>query len=101
MHAAATRVELKHDLQHGNRRSVLIEQLSVIRENLGEDVRREKCLVVIQTSSGSMIPNLRVPPLRAVVTRESTIINDISFEVWYRENNVHLNGDTDLDTVCQ
>ena len=95
--AAATRVELTHALQYGNHRSALAH-LPAIWEKLGEDVRREKSLV-IRKSFASEIPNLRVSPLAPVVSHKVRIINDLSFEVWNRTRNGGLNRDTDPDSV--
>ena len=66
----------------------------------GEDVRRQKCLV-IQKSAAHDIPILRISPLAAVVTHKVWIINDLSFDVHSREKKGGLNGDTDPDTVPQ
>ena len=70
------------------------------RENLGEDVRRQKCLV-IQKSAANEIPNLRVSPLGAVVTHKVRIMNDFSFETQSTKKKGGLNEDTDPDTVPQ
>ena len=67
---------------------------------IGEDVRRQKCLV-IQKSAAHEIPNLGVSPLAAAVTHKVRVINDLSFEVQSREKKGGLNGDTDLDIVPQ
>ena len=65
---------------------------------LGEDVRREKCLV-IRKSVAPEIPHLRVSPLGAVVTHKIRIIDDFSFEVRDRVKKGGLDGDTDPDII--
>ena len=59
-------VDLERALQYRNHRSVS-DHLPAIWEKIGEDARRQKCLV-IQKSAAHEIPNLRVSPLAAVVT---------------------------------
>ena len=70
----------------------------MIWEKFGEEVRREKCLV-IRKSVAPETPHLRVSPLRTVVTHKVLMINEFSFEVWNRERNGGINGDTDPDIV--
>ena len=97
VHAPATRVELDHALKYGNHRSAN-EYLPEIWEKLGQDVRRQKCLV-IRKSVAPEIPHLRVSPLGAVVTHKVRIINDFSFAMRNRETKGGRNGDTDPDIV--
>ena len=69
VHVAATRVELDHTLQYSNHRSAN-EYLPEIWEKLGEDVRREKCLVIRKSTAPE------IPHLRTAVTHKVRIIND-------------------------
>ena len=78
MKAAPVGGGLDRALRYGNHRNAA-EHLPAIWENLGEDVRRQKCLV-IQKSAANEIPNLRVSPLGAVVTHKVRIIKDFTFE---------------------
>ena len=93
----ASRAELDRAIQYGNHSSA-IEQLPAIWEKLGDDVRREKCLV-IRKAAAHEIPNLRVSPLATVVTHKVRVINDLSFEVANRAKKGGANGDTDPDAV--
>ena len=77
MNAAATGVDLERALQYGNHRSAA-EHLPAIWKKIGEDVRRQKCLV-IQKSTAHEIPNLRVSSLAAVVTYKVRITIEFSF----------------------
>ena len=97
MNAEATRAELGQALQDGNHRSAY-EHLPAIWTKLGEDVRREKCLVVPK-SFAHEIPNLKVSSLGAAVTHKVRIINDFSFDSQHRVKKGGLNGDTGPDTV--
>ena len=91
---------LERALQYGNHPSVN-EHLPVVWEkNIGEGVRRQKC-VVIQKSAAHEIPNLRVSPLAAVVAYKVRIIYDLSFDEQRRRKKGGLNGDTDPATVPQ
>ena len=76
--AAPPGARLDRALQYGNHRSGT-EHLPAIWKKLGEDAGRQKCLV-IQKSAAHVIPNLRVSPLRAVVTHKVRNIYDFSFE---------------------
>ena len=58
VNAVASGADLERVLQYGNHSSVT-ENLPAIWEKIGEDVRRQKCLV-IQKSAAHDIPNLRV-----------------------------------------
>ena len=69
VNAVASGADLERALLHGNHSSVT-EHLPAIWKKVGEDVRRQKCLV-IQKSAVHEIPNLRVSPLAAVVTQGS------------------------------
>ena len=70
VNAAATDVDLERALRYGNNRSA-IEHLPAIWKKVGEDVRRQTCLV-IQKSSAHEIPNLTISPLSTVVTHKGT-----------------------------
>ena len=70
--AAPVGGRLDRALRYGNHRSAA-EHLPAIWEKLGEDVRRQKCLV-IEKSAAHEIHKLRVPPLGAVVTHKVRII---------------------------
>ena len=96
---AATDVDLERALQNGNYRS-FIEHSPTIWKKIGEDVGRQKCLVV-QTSAAHEIPNPRVSPLTAVVTHKVRIISEFSFAQRSRENKGGLNRDAALNTVPQ
>ena len=81
-------------LQYGNHRSVA-EHMSVIWDQLCEDVRRQKCLFIkescpAQKSTSSM---------GAVVTEKVGIIHDFSFEAQNNKREEGLNADTDSDSV--
>ena len=97
MHAVMSGVDLERALQHGNHRSVS-EHLPAILEKIGDDVRRQKCLVVLK-SAAHEIPNLIVSPLAAVATHKVRIINDLLSDAQSRENKGGLNKDTDPITV--
>ena len=60
--------------------------LPLIWRKNGEDVRREKCLV-IKKSAAHEIPNVSVLPLGAVVTHKVRVINDLFFEFFNRAKN--------------
>ena len=90
-------VDLERTLQNGTHRSAT-EHLPAIWKKIGEDVRRQK-LLVIQKSEAHEFPNLRVLPLAAVVTHKVRIINDFSFAEQRREKKGGLNRDTDPDMV--
>ena len=99
VNAAATDVDLERALQYGNHRSVIEHSLAIWKK-IGEDVGRQKCLVV-QTSAAHEIPNPRVSPLTAVVTHKVRIISEFSFAKRSRENKGGLNRDAALNTVPQ
>lgn len=66
-------------------------------KKVGDDVRRERCLV-INKSAPYEIPNLRVLPLGSVVTSNNfRIISDLSFDFDTRNVKGGLNADTDVD----
>ena len=69
---------LDRAFRYGNHRSAA-EHLPAICEKLGEGVRHQKC-PVIEKSAAHEIPNVRVSPLRAVVTHNVRIINDFYFD---------------------
>ena len=81
---AATDVDLERALQNGNYRS-FIEHSPTIWKKIGEDVGRQKCLV-IQNSAAHEIHNPRASPLTAVETHKVRIINEFSFAGRSREN---------------
>ena len=96
--APTSKADLDTALQYGNHRSVK-DHLPLIWKKLGDDVRRERCLV-IKKSAAHDIPGLRVLPLGAVVTpKKVRIINDLSFEFGDRQKKGGLNADTDTDSV--
>ena len=66
MVAPPTQADLESALRYGNHRSAE-EHHHVIWDKYGEDVRREKCLVIEKTAAHE-IPNVRILPLGAVVT---------------------------------
>ena len=78
MKAAPVGGGLDRALRYGNHRSAA-EHLPAICEKLGEGVRHQKC-PVIEKSAAHEIPNVRVSPLRAVVTHNVRIINDFYFD---------------------
>ena len=100
VHAAATGADLERVLQYGSHPSVN-EHVPAVGKKIGEEVRRQKCLVIIQKSAAREIPNLRVCPLAAVVTHTVRIINDVSLDEQRRGKKGGLNRDTDPDTVPQ
>ena len=61
VNAVASGADLERAIQYGNHSSVT-EYLPEIWKNIGEDVRRQKCLV-IQKPAAHEIPNLRVSSL--------------------------------------
>ena len=78
--ARTSTADLDTALRYGNHRSAQ-EHLPLIWKKLGEDVRRERCLV-IHKSAAHEIPHLRVMPLGAVVTSKKVrITNDMSFDL--------------------
>ena len=99
VHATTIRVELDHVLQYGNHLNAT-EYLTAVWEKLGEDLRREK-IIVIRGSTARETPRLRVSPLGAVITHKVRITNDFSFEVRNRAKKGGLSGDTDPDIVPQ
>ena len=62
----ATGVDLERALQNGSHRNAT-ENLLAIWKKMGEDVRRQKYLL-IQKSAAHEVPYLRVSPWAAVVT---------------------------------
>ena len=96
--APPSRADLNAALQYGNHRSAQAH-LPLIWKKIGEDVRRERCLVINKAAAHD-IPNLRVMPLGAVVTpKKVRIISDLSFEPENRGVKGGLNADTDVDSV--
>ena len=83
VNAVMSGVDLERALQYGNHRSVS-EHLLTIWKTIGEDVRRQKCSVILK-SAAHEISNLRVSPLAAVVTHKVRIINHFSFAEQSRE----------------
>ena len=73
--AAPAEGGLDRAFRYGNHRNAA-EDLQAILVKLGEDVRRQKCLV-IQKSAAHEIQNLRVSPLGLVVAHKVRIINDV------------------------
>ena len=61
-------------------------------------MRREKCLIIEKTAANE-IPNVRVLPLRAVVTHKVRVINDLSFDLFSRANKGGLDAKTDVNNV--
>ena len=99
LNAVTTGADLERALQYGNHHSVS-EHLPAIWKKIGEDVRRQKCLVILK-SAAHEIPNLRVSPLASIVTHKIRITNGLSFDEQSREKKGGLNRDTDPDTVPQ
>ena len=79
MIAPPSQADLESALRYGNYRSAE-EHLPLIWKKIGEDVRREKCLVIEKTAAHE-IPNVAVLPLGAVVTHKVRIVNDLSFDL--------------------
>ena len=78
MIAPPSQADLESALRYGNNRSAE-KHLSLIWKKIGEDVRREKCLVIDKTAAHE-VPNVRVLPLGAVGTHKVRVINDLSFD---------------------
>lgn len=95
--APPSQTDLEAALQYGNHRSPN-EHLPLIWKKIGEEVRREKCLV-IQKSAAHEIPNLRVFPLGAVVTHNVRIVNDLSFNLQNRATKGGPNAETGVSSV--
>lgn len=81
--APPSKTDLESALQYGNHRSI-DGHLPLIWEIIGEDVRRQRCIVVTK-SAAHEIPNLRILPLGAVVTHKVRVINDLSFDLFNRK----------------
>ena len=88
--ATPSQADLESALRCGNHRSAE-EHLPLIWKQIGEDVRREKCLV-IKKSAAHKIPNVRVLPLGAVVTHKVRVINDLSFDLFNRAKKGGVQG---------
>ena len=95
--ARPSQADLKSALRYDNHRSAE-EHLPLIWKKIGEDVRREKCLVIIKLAAHE-IPNVRVLPLGAVVTHKVRVINDLSFDLFNRAKKGGLNAETDVNSV--
>ena len=95
--APPSQADLESALRYGNHRSAE-EHLPLIWKKIGEDVRRQKCLV-IKKSAAHEIPNVRVLPLGAVVTHKVRVINDLSFDLFNRAKKGGLNAETDVNSV--
>ena len=80
--APPSQADLESALRYGNHRSAE-EYLPLIWKKIGEDVRREKCLVIEKTAAHE-IPNVAVLPLEAVVTHKVRVINDLSSDLFNR-----------------
>ena len=89
--------DLECALRYGNHSSA-DGHLPLLWEKLGNDVRRERCLVFEKTSAHE-IPNLRVSPVGVVVTHKPRVINDLSFNPTDRTKKGGLNADTNADTI--
>ena len=87
VNAVASESDLERALQYGNHSKT--KHLPAFLGTIGEDVRRQKCLVI--QKSAAHIPNLRVSPLAAVVTHKIRITNDLPFDVQSREKKGGLN----------
>ena len=97
--APPSQADLESTLRYGNHRSVE-EHLPLIWKKIGEDMRREKCLV-IKKSAAHEIPNVRVLPPGAVVTHKVRVINDLSFDLFNKAKKGGLNAETDVNSVLQ
>ena len=95
--APPSQADLESALRYGNHRSAE-EHLPLIWEKVGEDVRREKCLVLENTAAYE-IPNVRVLPLGAVVTHKVRVVNDLSLDLFNRAKKGGLNAETDINCV--
>ena len=95
--APPSQADLESALRYGNHRSAE-EHLPLIWKKIGEDVRREKYLV-IKKSAAHEIPNVRILPLGAVVTHKIRVINDLSFDLFNRAKKGGLNAETDVNSV--
>ena len=95
--APPSQAYLESALRYGNHRSAE-EHLPLISKKMGEDVRREKCLVVEKTAAHE-IPNVRVLPLGAVATHKVRVINDLSFDRVQQSKKRGLNAETQVDSV--
>ena len=97
MIAPPSQADSESALRYGNHRSAE-KHLPLIWRKIGEDVRREKCLV-IKKSAAHEIPNVRVLPLGAVVTHKVRVINDLSFDLYNRAKRGGLIAETDVNSV--
>ena len=95
--APIPQADLESALRYGNDRSAE-EHLPLMWKKNGEDVSREKCLV-IKKSAAHEIPNVRVLPLEAVVTHKVRVINHLSFYLFNRAKKGGLNAETDVNIV--
>ena len=76
--APPSQADLESALRYGHHRSAE-EYLPLIWKQIGEDVRREKCLVIEKTAARE-IPNVRALLLGAVATHKVRVPNDLSFD---------------------
>ena len=97
MIAPPSQADLESALRYGDYRSAE-EHLPLIWKKIGEDVRREKCLVIVKTAAHE-IPNVRVLPLGPVVTHKVRVINDLSYDLFNRAKTRGLNAETDVNSV--
>ena len=98
MIAPLSQADLESALRCGNHRSAE-EHLPLIWKTIGEDVRREKCLVIKKSEAHEIPNNVRVLPPRAVVTHKVRVINDLSFDLFNRAKKGGLNTETDVNSV--
>ena len=92
-----SQADLESALRYGNHRSAE-NPLSLIWKKIGEDVRREKCLV-IEKMAAHEIPNEGALPLGAVVTHKVRVVNDLSLNLFNRAKKGDLNAETDGNSV--
>ena len=95
--APPSQADLESALWYSNHRSAE-EHVPLIWIKIGEDVRREKGLV-IEKAAAHGIPNMRLLPLRAVVTHKVRVINDLAFDLFNKAKKGGLNAETDVNSV--
>ena len=97
MIAPPSQADLESGLRYGNHRSAE-EHFPLISKKIGEDVHREKCLVIEKTTAHE-IPNVRVLPLGAVVTHKVRVVNDLFFDWLNKAKKGGLGAETDVNSV--
>ena len=95
--APPSQADLESALRYGNHRSAE-EHFPLIWKKIGEDVRREKCLV-IKKPAAHEIPNVRILPLGAVATHKVRVINNLSFDLFNRAKKRGLDAETNVNSV--